>query len=148
MGEAAVRGAAHVGYHSAGTMEFLVGPDGEFSFMEMNTRIQVEHPVTEMLTGIDLVAWMIRIANGEHLPWQQDEIRSQGHVIECRINSEDPARDWAGSFGRLEEFRSPAGPGVRVDTHAMPGTLFPPSTTPSWPRLWCRPTPGRRRSPG
>ncbi len=78
MGEAAVRGAAHVGYHSAGTMEFLVGPDGEFSFMEMNTRIQVEHPVTEMLTGIDLVAWMIRIANGEHLPGSRTRSAPRG----------------------------------------------------------------------
>jgi acetyl-CoA carboxylase biotin carboxylase subunit len=126
MGAAAVAGARHAGYHSAGTMEFLVGPDGRFSFMEMNTRIQVEHPVTEMITGVDLVTWMLRIANGEALPWTQDDITFAGHVIECRINSEDAARSWAGSFGLLERFHPPAGPGVRVDSHGYPGYRIPP----------------------
>jgi acetyl-CoA carboxylase biotin carboxylase subunit len=126
MAEVSVAGARSIGYTSAGTMEFLVDPDGGFYFMEMNTRIQVEHPVTEMRTGIDLVAWMIRIAAGERLPFTQDDIRPTGHAIECRVNSEDVLRDWAGSFGRLDRFALPAGPGVRVDTHAYPGYRVPP----------------------
>jgi acetyl-CoA carboxylase, biotin carboxylase subunit len=126
MSEASVAGARAVGYVSAGTMEFLVDPAGDFYFMEMNTRIQVEHPVTEMCTGVDLVAWMIRIAAGERLPFGQPDIRPVGHAIECRVNSEDVLRDWAGCFGRLDRFAPPAGPGVRVDTHAYPGYLVPP----------------------
>jgi acetyl-CoA carboxylase, biotin carboxylase subunit len=126
MTAASVAGARSVGYVSAGTMEFLVDPAGGFYFMEMNTRIQVEHPVTEMRTGVDLVAWMIRIAAGERLAFGQDDIRPTGHAIECRVNSEDVLRDWAGSFGRLDRFAPPAGPGVRVDTHAYPGYLVPP----------------------
>ncbi len=126
MGEAAVRGARAVGYSSAGTMEFLVDPAGDFYFMEMNTRIQVEHPLTEMCTGIDLVGWMIRVAAGERLAFSQDDIRPRGHAIECRINSEDAGNDWAGSFGRLGRFVQPGGPGVRVDTHGYAGYQVPP----------------------
>ncbi|MGW5053094.1 acetyl-CoA carboxylase biotin carboxylase subunit [Actinokineospora sp. NPDC004072] len=122
---AAVAGAAAAGYRSAGTVEFLVAGD-EFYFMEMNSRIQVEHPVTEVRSGIDLVAWMIRVASGEPLAFTQADIALSGHAIECRINSEDAARDWAGSFGRLERFVPPAGPGVRVDTHGFPGYQIPP----------------------
>ena len=126
MGEAAVAGAKAVGYESAGTMEFLVDPAGEFYFMEMNTRIQVEHPVTELQTGIDLIAWMIRVAAGERLGFEQADIRPSGHSIECRVNSEDPTDNWAGSFGRLERFVPPDGPGVRVDTHGYTGYQVPP----------------------
>ena len=124
--QAAVAGARAVGYHSAGTMEFLLAADGEFYFMEMNTRIQVEHPVTEMRAGIDLVEWMIRIAAGERLPFAQEDVHLSGHAIECRINAEDPARDWRGSPGLLERFVPPGGPRVRVDTHAFPGCRIPP----------------------
>jgi acetyl-CoA carboxylase, biotin carboxylase subunit len=126
MGEAAVVGAKAVGYESAGTMEFLVDPRGEFYFMEMNTRIQVEHPVTELQTGIDLISWMIRVAAGERLGFEQADIRPSGHSIECRVNSEDPTANWAGSFGRLERFIPPDGPGVRVDTHGYTGYQVPP----------------------
>ncbi len=126
MGEAAVRAAKAVGYRSAGTVEFLVDDQGRFYFMEMNTRIQVEHPVSEELTGVDLVAWMIRIAAGERLTLTQEDVRRSGHVIECRINAENPARDWVGSSGRLSTFIPPSGPGVRVETHGYPGYLVPP----------------------
>ncbi|SDD18783.1 acetyl-CoA carboxylase biotin carboxylase subunit [Actinokineospora iranica] len=123
---AAVAGARAVGYSSAGTVEFLVDPAAEFYFMEMNSRIQVEHPVTEVRSGVDLVAWMIRVAAGEPLAFGQADIAMTGHAIECRINSEDAANGWAGSFGTLERFVPPAGPGVRVDTHGFPGYRIPP----------------------
>jgi acetyl-CoA carboxylase biotin carboxylase subunit len=123
---AAVMGARSVGYHSAGTMEFLLGPDGDFYFMEMNTRIQVEHPVTEMRAGIDLVQWMIRVAAGAPLSFDQEAIRLTGHAIECRVNAEDPARGWQGFPGRIGQFVVPGGPGVRVDTHAFAGYQVPP----------------------
>jgi acetyl-CoA carboxylase biotin carboxylase subunit len=125
MGEAAVRGAAAIGYVGAGTVEMLLDRDGSFFFMEMNTRIQVEHPVTEMLTGVDLVKEQIRVAAGEPLsvttlpPFR-------GHVIECRINAEDPARNFQPSPGRIEVFHPPGGPGVRLDTHAYAGYVVPP----------------------
>ncbi len=123
---AAVAGARAAGYSSAGTVEFLVDPAGDFYFMEMNSRIQVEHPVTEVRSGIDLVAWMIRVAAGERLSFAQEDIRLTGHAIECRINSEDAAKGWAGSFGTLDRFVPPAGPGVRVDTHGFAGYKIPP----------------------
>jgi len=123
---AAVRLAARIGYVSAGTVEFLLGADGEFQFLEMNPRIQVEHPVTEMRSGVDLVQWMIRIAAGEPLEFGQADVALRGHVLECRINAEDPARDWQGSFGRLETFTPPGGRDVRVDSHAYPGYQLPP----------------------
>jgi acetyl-CoA carboxylase, biotin carboxylase subunit len=124
--QAAVAGARAAGYHSAGTMEFLLDSDGGFYFMEMNTRIQVEHPVTEMRAGVDLIEWMIRVAAGEALPFRQQDIRMSGHAIECRINAEDPSRDWQGSPGKLERFVPPGGPNVRVDTHGFPGYQIPP----------------------
>ena len=123
---AAVRGAAAIGYSSAGTMEFLVGADGEFAFMEMNTRIQVEHPVTEMRTGVDLVGWMLRVAAGEPLGFKQEDVRQTGHVIECRINTEDATHNFRASFGRVTSFVPPGGIGVRTDTHCFPGYVMPP----------------------
>lgn len=125
MGDAAIRGAQAIGYYSAGTIEFLLDEDGSFYFMEMNTRIQVEHPVTELVTGIDLVKEQIRIAAGEKLSvMETPELR--GHCIECRINAEDPKRNFAPSPGQITIFHPPGGPGVRVDTHAYAGYVVPP----------------------
>jgi acetyl-CoA carboxylase biotin carboxylase subunit len=123
---AAVKGAKSAGYTNAGTLEFLVDGDGRFYFMEMNTRIQVEHPVTEMTTGIDLVAWQIRIAAGQRLTLSQRDCEPRGHAIECRITAEDAARDFAPSVGTVEMFVAPGGPGVRVDSHLYAGYHVPP----------------------
>jgi acetyl-CoA carboxylase, biotin carboxylase subunit len=117
MGEAAILLCRHVGYSSAGTIEFLLDARGEFYFMEMNTRIQVEHPVTEMVTGIDLVKEQIRVASGAPLRFRQEDVQIRGHAIECRINAEDPQRNFAPTPGRIETFHPPGGPGVRLDTH-------------------------------
>ncbi len=125
MGEAAVRGASSIGYQSAGTIEFLLDEDGHFYFMEMNTRIQVEHPVTELVTGIDLVKAQIRIAAGEPISIAQDEVEMRGHSIECRINAEDPTRNFAPSPGVITIFHPPGGPGVRLDTHVYAGYRVP-----------------------
>lgn len=126
MGAMAVRGATASGYVGAGTFEFLLDPsDHSFYFMEVNCRLQVEHPVTEMVTGIDLVAAQIRIAAGEPLEYKQDEIESRGAAIECRINAEDPVRDFAPTPGELSECVLPGGPFVRVDTHVAPGYRVP-----------------------
>jgi acetyl-CoA carboxylase biotin carboxylase subunit len=125
MGEAAVRGAKAINYVGAGTIEMLLDEDGSFYFMEMNTRIQVEHPVTEMLTGVDLVKEQIRVAAGLPLSVTQTPA-FRGHVIECRVNAEDPSRNFQPSPGRIETFHQPGGPGVRIDTHAYAGYTVPP----------------------
>ena len=126
MGDTAVRAAEAVGYHSAGTVEFLLDDKGNFFFMEMNTRIQVEHPVTEMVTGIDLLKEQIRIAAGEKLAFRQGDIEIRGHAIECRINAEDPDRDFAPMPGTISSLHLPGGPGVRVDSHVYAGYTIPP----------------------
>lgn len=115
MGETAVRAAKAAGYVNAGTCEFLLADDGEFYFLEMNTRLQVEHPVTELVTGIDLVQWQLRIAAGEKLPFTQDKIVPRGWAIECRITSEDASNNFLPSTGRVEHLHLPSGPGVRWD---------------------------------
>ncbi|MFT5233560.1 MAG: acetyl-CoA carboxylase biotin carboxylase subunit [Candidatus Krumholzibacteriia bacterium] len=126
MGAAAIRLAERVGYESAGTVEFLLDEDNSFYFMEMNTRIQVEHPVTEMVTGIDLMKWMIRVAAGEKFDFKQSDIKVTGHSIECRINAENPERDFMPCPGRVFYYHAPGGPGVRVDTHVYSDYMVPP----------------------
>jgi acetyl-CoA carboxylase, biotin carboxylase subunit len=126
MEAAAERACNHIGYRNAGTIEFLVGPDGTFSFIEMNTRLQVEHPVTESIIAIDLVREQVRIAAGEQLAHGSRAGPRSGHAIELRINAEDPARDFAPAPGRIERFRPPLGPGVRVDTFVEEGTTISP----------------------
>jgi acetyl-CoA carboxylase biotin carboxylase subunit len=126
MGEAAVRLARGAGYVNAGTCEFLVDADQNFYFIEVNARIQVEHPVTEMVTGIDLVKQQIRIAAGEPLPFRQEEVAIRGHSMQCRINSEDPENDFRPSPGRITGLQIPGGPGVRWDSHIQVGYSVPP----------------------
>jgi acetyl-CoA carboxylase biotin carboxylase subunit len=126
MGQAAIEAARAVSYEGVGTVEFLLDRHGSFYFMEMNTRIQVEHPVTELVTGIDLVKEQLRIAAGEPLGYGQDNVRIQGHAIECRINAEDPDRDFQPCPGTIQAYVAPGGPGVRVDSHAYPGYAIPP----------------------
>lgn len=117
MGAAAVAAAQAVGYQNAGTIEFIVDPDRkEFYFLEMNTRLQVEHPITEIVTGLDIVQWQIRIAAGEPLPMTQDELLQRGHAIECRLYAEDPSNNFLPATGPLLRFHEPKGPGVRVDS--------------------------------
>jgi len=124
MGERVVEACRAVGYRSAGTLEFLY-QDGEFYFIEMNTRIQVEHPVTELITGIDLVKAQLMIASGEKLPWQQSDIVLRGHALECRINAED-AKTFMPSPGPVRLWHAPGGPGIRVDSHMYSGYAVPP----------------------
>ncbi|MNS30267.1 2-oxoglutarate carboxylase small subunit [compost metagenome] len=126
MGEAAIQAARAVNYEGVGTIEFLLDKHMNFYFMEMNTRIQVEHPVTELVTGLDLVREQLRIAAGEPLGYTQEDVRFSGHAIECRINAEDPNRDFQPSPGVIEAYVAPGGPGVRVDSHAYPGYAIPP----------------------
>jgi len=124
--EAAIRGAGAVGYRSVGTMEFLVDEADHFFFIEMNTRLQVEHPVTEMVTGIDIVKLQIRLAEGEPLPFGQEDVSSRGHAIECRVLAEDPDRDFAPEHSTIREYYPAGGPGVRIDTHVYTGYTPPP----------------------
>src|SRR3954467_9378583 len=126
MGDAAVKGAKAIDYVGAGTIEMLLNEDKSYYFMEMNTRIQVEHPVTEMCTGVDLVREQIRTAAGLPLTLPDHVIQLRGHAIECRINAEDPARNFAPSPGTIATFHPPGGPGVRVDTHMYAGYRVPP----------------------
>ncbi len=126
MGEAAVALASNIGYQGAGTVEFLLDTDGKFYFMEMNTRIQVEHPVTEMVASFDLVKEQIRIAAGDPISYRGDGTRLRGHAIECRINAEDPYRNFQPSPGLITAYHPPGGPGVRVDTHVYAGYTVPP----------------------
>jgi acetyl-CoA carboxylase, biotin carboxylase subunit len=126
MEAAAERACKHIGYRNAGTFEFLVGPDGSFSFIELNARLQVEHPVTEGVVGIDIVREQVRIAAGERLAHGGRSGPRSGHAIELRINAEDPARGFAPSPGLIERFRPPLGPGVRVDTFVEEGTTITP----------------------
>ncbi|MBA2630295.1 MAG: acetyl-CoA carboxylase biotin carboxylase subunit [Thermoleophilaceae bacterium] len=126
IGERAVRGALSVGYTGAGTMEFLLDDQGNLSFMEMNARIQVEHPVSEMITGVDLIQEQIRVAAGEPLSVKQEDVVLSGHSIECRVNAEDPERDFAPAAGRLEVYVPPGGPWTRVDSHCYPGWTIAP----------------------
>ncbi len=127
MGQAAIKAAKAAGYTSLGTVEFLVDINKDFYFMEMNTRIQVEHPITEERTGIDLVKEQIRIAGGEKLKYKQKEIEFRGHVIECRINAENPAKNFMPSPGKIGEINLPGGNGVRVDTAIYSGYVIPPN---------------------
>src|SRR6478736_3847261 len=126
MGKAAVKAAEAAEYQNAGTIEFLVDAKGNYYFIEMNTRIQVEHPVTEEVTGIDLIKQQIRVANGEKLDFDQGDIKFEKHAIECRINAEDPARNFAPSPGTISLYYAPGGHGVRVDSHAYSGYTIPP----------------------
>ncbi len=124
---AAVRLVKEAKYFNAGTVEFLVDKDQKFYILEVNARIQVEHPVTECVTGIDLIKEQIRVASGEPLSFRQKEVEQRGHAIECRINAEDPARNFAPFPGLIEEYRPPGGPGVRLDSHVYAGYRIPPN---------------------
>jgi acetyl-CoA carboxylase biotin carboxylase subunit len=125
IGERCVDACKRIGYRGVGTFEFLY-ENGEFFFIEMNTRIQVEHPVTEMVTGLDLVQEQIRVAAGEKLPYRQKDIQFRGHAIECRINAEDPYR-FTPSPGKITSYHPPGGPGIRVDSHVYQGYSVPPN---------------------
>jgi acetyl-CoA carboxylase biotin carboxylase subunit len=126
IGAKAVQGALSVGYTGAGTMEFLLDHEGNFAFMEMNARIQVEHPVTEMITSIDLIQEQIRVAAGEPLSVSQADVQITGHAMECRINAEDPDNNFSPTAGRLDVYAAPGGPWTRVDSHCYPGWTVSP----------------------
>jgi acetyl/propionyl-CoA carboxylase alpha subunit len=127
MGDAAVAAARAAGYVNAGTIEFLLegsGDDARFFFLEMNTRLQVEHPVTELVTGRDLVRAQLLVASGERLPWSQDSLSTRGHAIECRIYAEDPSQGFLPQAGTLLMYREPQGPGIRIDAGVVEGTVI------------------------
>lgn len=126
MGDAAIAAARVANYAGAGTVEFLLDDDGTFCFMEMNTRVQVEHPVTEAITGVDIIAEQIRVAAGQRLRLKQEDVKIDGHAIECRINAENPDKDFMPSPGRIEAYHPPGGPGVRVDSHVYQEYVIPP----------------------
>jgi len=126
MGRLAIRAAKAVNYSSAGTIEFLFDNRQNFYFMEMNTRIQVEHPVTEMVTGIDLLKEQIRLADGAKIPKWMKKFSLRGHAIECRLNAEDPTRNFLPAPGQIQAFHAPGGLGVRMDTHVYAGYTIPP----------------------
>ena len=126
MGDAAIKAAKSINYTGAGTVEFLVDASGNFYFMEMNTRIQVEHPVTEMITGLDLITEQIRVAQGEKLSLTQSQVNLSGHAIECRINAEDPDQNFRPHPGKISGYLPPGGPGVRVDSHVYTDYEIPP----------------------
>jgi acetyl/propionyl-CoA carboxylase alpha subunit len=126
-----------VGYTNAGTVEFLLAPDGRFYFLEMNTRLQVEHPITEAVTGIDLVKAQIRIAAGQPLPWRQEAITWRGHAIEARIYAEDPTQQFLPAIGRVLLLSAPVGPGIRVDTGIMAGDVIGLYYDPMMAKLIC-----------
>jgi len=125
MGEAAVAFAKAARYVNAGTVEFLLDHNGDFYFIELNARIQVEHCVSEVVSGVDLVKWQIQVAAGENLDFTQDDVKVQGHAIEYRINAENPARNFAPAPGRIERLFFPGGPGIRIDSHAAAGYTIP-----------------------
>jgi acetyl-CoA carboxylase biotin carboxylase subunit len=125
IGDRCVAAVKKMGYRGAGTFEFLF-ENGEFYFIEMNTRVQVEHPVTEMITGVDIVQEQIRVAYGEKLRLRQKDIQFRGHAIECRINAEDVSLDFRPTPGQITEWVEPSGAGIRVDTCAFPGAVIPP----------------------
>ncbi|MBM3182328.1 MAG: acetyl-CoA carboxylase biotin carboxylase subunit [Chloroflexi bacterium] len=135
MGSIAVKSAQAVDYVNAGTIEFLVDKNRKFYFLEMNTRLQVEHPVTEMVTGVDIVAEQIRIARGRQLSYTQEQVKFKGHAIECRVNAEDPFNDFMPSTGRITHSLLPTGPGVRVDTGVYPGFEITPFYDPMIAKL-------------
>ncbi len=135
MGEVAVRIAKAVDYQGAGTVEFIMDQNQNFYFLEMNTRVQVEHPVTEMITGIDIVKWMIRIADGEKLPFKQSKIEMKGHALECRVYAEDPENNFMPSPGLLEYVRAPSGPGIRDDSSIYSGCEITPFYDPMLSKL-------------
>ncbi len=135
MGEVAIKISEAVSYHGAGTVEFIMDQKGNFYFLEMNTRIQVEHPVTEMVTGLDIVKWMIRIANGEKLPFKQKSITMKGHAIECRVYAEDPEMNFIPSPGTIVYVRVPSGPGIRNDSSIYSGSEITPFYDPMISKL-------------
>jgi acetyl-CoA carboxylase biotin carboxylase subunit len=135
MGEAAVRVAQSVGYTNAGTVEFLYDDNGSFYFLEMNTRIQVEHPVTEEVTGLDLLRWQLRVAAGERLDFEQKDVRLIGHAIEARITAQNPDQDFAPSSGRITRWEPPGFGGVRLDSHVYAGFTISPYYDPMIAKL-------------
>jgi len=135
MGEAAIKAARAAGYYNAGTVEFLAENDGNFYFLEMNTRLQVEHPVTELVTGLDLVRLQIEVAAGAALPFRQEDVALRGAAIECRIYAEDPANNFLPSPGRIKQLAEPSGPGVRLDSGIYPGWTVPVDYDPMLSKL-------------